>query len=130
MTADPIDLDQLDALRAAATPGPWHVAKAGGIDAGEYDTVIGRGDVDCMSRCYGGVSTIDGDNLDADAALIAVAITALPALVAELRAHRAAVAAVLAKCGQMETEAPKPQVGGFLAEEFRQTVTAAVGVDR
>ncbi len=56
----------------AATPGPWHVPRRGfGIDAGEFDTVIGPGRVDCMAYCYGGSSTIDGDRLDADQAHIA-----------------------------------------------------------
>jgi hypothetical protein len=81
--------DQLDQLRAAATPGEWHVAKGGLIDAGEYDIVISGGQVDCMARCYGGVSTIEGDNLPADAALIVAAINALPQLTAALRAVEA-----------------------------------------
>lgn len=78
-------LAELDAAVAAATPGPWHVAKSGAIDAGRYDTVIGGGPVDCMSRCYGGSSTIEGDNLPADAALIVAAVNTLPALVAAVR---------------------------------------------
>ena len=85
MTADVRDrLRQLTEAREKATGGPWSVAKSGGIDAGEYDTVIGRGPVDCMSYCYGGSSTIEGDNLPADAAAIVAEHNAVPWLVAAL----------------------------------------------
>ena len=72
---DKITTDQLDEIEAAAkkaTPGPWRVEEGIGIDAGEYDEVISPGQVSCMSYCYGGSSTIDGDNLDADMAHIAM----------------------------------------------------------
>lgn len=56
----------------AATPGPWRSGKSGDIDAGQFDTVIGRGPVECMAYCYGGSSTIEGDRLDEDRAYIAL----------------------------------------------------------
>lgn len=56
----------------AATRTRWLVPRGGtGIDAGEYDTVVGRGPVDCMAYCYGGTSTIEGDRLEQDQAHIA-----------------------------------------------------------
>jgi hypothetical protein len=84
-----VDVDALDAARAAATPGPWSIDAKGWIDAGDYATVIGPADVDCMSYCYGGTSRIEGDNLPADAALIVAAVNALPELLAEVRRGRA-----------------------------------------
>ena len=68
----------LRALSEAATPGPWTVSKRG-IEAG-YDDVLCGGDVECMSYCYGGSSTIAGDRIDADLALIAAMRNALPDL--------------------------------------------------
>jgi hypothetical protein len=79
--------DQLDQLRAAATKGAWHIAKSGAIDAGEYDTVLTGGPVECMAYCYGGSSTVEVE--DADAALIVAAVNALPQLTAALRAVEA-----------------------------------------
>ena len=90
---DKITTDQLDEIEAAAkkaTPGPWRVEEGIGIDAGEYDEVISPGQVSCMSYCYGGSSTIDGDNLDADMAHIATMDPATTlALIAEVRELRA-----------------------------------------
>jgi hypothetical protein len=42
-----------------------------------------------MAYCYGGTSTIEGDNLAADAALIVAAVNALPKLTAAVRAVEA-----------------------------------------
>ena len=81
--------DRLEQARAAATPGEWRVGKGNEIEAGQYDTVIERGPVDCMSYCYGGTSTIEGDNLPADAALIVAAVNAVPEMVAAIRAVHA-----------------------------------------
>ncbi len=82
-----IDLDALDALCAAATSGPWEVCGQS-IDGPDYKEVIRKGPVDCMAYCYGGSSTIEGDNLAADMAFCAAARTALPALIAEVRRLR------------------------------------------
>lgn len=82
----------LAALLAAATPGPW-VITANGIDGGDYDTVIGHGPVQCGSYCYGGTSSIDGDRLDADAALIVALRNNAARLVAALAVAEAVVEA-------------------------------------
>lgn len=122
MTAgrSPVELlDTLDALRAEATPGPWRVAPSGAIDAGDYDTVIGPGDVNCMSRCYGGTSTIEGDNLTADAACIIAAVNHLPALVAALRA-------VLGLAAEMDLHRRTYPARGLYADRLRAAVTAAL----
>jgi hypothetical protein len=87
VTADDLTalLDELDAAREKATPGEWVTDERGWIDA-DLRTVIGPGDVECMSHCYGGISRIEGDNLADDAALIVAAVNNLPKLTAALRA--------------------------------------------
>jgi hypothetical protein len=94
-------LNDLDAARAAGTPGEWRVNP----DADQ--------EVLCTNGSVGQVW------LPRDAALIVAAVNALPQLTAALRA-------VLAKCDAMEREAAKPQLGGFMADEFRRVVTAAL----
>lgn len=82
--------DRAEAALEGTSPEPWHIPRSGqGIDSGEYGTVIERGNVECMSYCYGGSSTIDGDNLDADLRFIAAARSLVPELVAELKTVRA-----------------------------------------
>jgi len=62
--------DKLDALTAEATDGPWILAKHKdgrilGIDAHDgYDEVVTTGNVECMSYCYGGTSTIEATDAD------------------------------------------------------------------
>ncbi|MEV4846109.1 hypothetical protein AB0K20_23190 [Micromonospora matsumotoense] len=68
----PLDLDALDALAAAATDGPWTAHPDGLV----WSPLIG--------------DPVSGSVLPEDAALIAAARNALPALVAEVRQHRAA----------------------------------------
>lgn len=78
-------MSELYAIRArlaAATPGPWVAGKGGTIDGANYAEVICKGQVDCMSYCYGGSSTIDGDNLKADTDFIANAPTDMARLLA------------------------------------------------
>ena len=83
-------VERAEAALEGVSEEPWHIPRRGtGIDSGEYGTVIGGGDVDCMSYCYGGSSTIEGDNLDADLRFIAAARSLLPELVAELKTTRA-----------------------------------------
>lgn len=83
-------LARVDAVLEGVSPEPWTVPRSGqGIDSGEYGTVIERGNVECMSYCYGGSSTLEGDNLDADLRFIAAARTLVPELVAALKAERA-----------------------------------------
>ena len=71
------DRAAIRARLAAATPGPWRIARSRGgvpwIDAGEYDEVLAPADVDCMAYCYGGTSRIEMS--DADAEFIAHART-------------------------------------------------------
>lgn len=75
-----------EAVMEGVSPEPWHIPRSGqGIDSGKYGTVIERGNVECMSYCYGGTSTIEGDNLDADLRFIAAARTLVPELVDALK---------------------------------------------
>jgi hypothetical protein len=63
-------LAQRRALAQAATPGRWHIAKSGSIDAGKYDTVLMGGPVDCGRYCQGGTSTLEWGQ-PGDAAFVA-----------------------------------------------------------
>ena len=87
----PAQLDEIEAGAKRATRGPWR--KSGTwIDAGKYDEVLCPGEVSCMSYCYGGSSTIDGDNFDADIAhIVNMDPTTTLALIAEVRELRAKV---------------------------------------
>jgi hypothetical protein len=85
MTTDPtaVDLGQIEAAMAKATPGPWKAMESEGegyIDA----MVIGS---------IGLVLGTDGGMSPADTVLAVAAVNALPALLAELRTHRARAAA-------------------------------------
>ena len=71
MTAPDEFLAPIRERLATATPGPWKANEDGTIDGSNYDEVICKGQVDCMSYCYGGSSVIEGDNLKADAEFIA-----------------------------------------------------------
>lgn len=62
------------------------------IDGAGYAEVLYPGGVDCMAYCYGGSSTIEGDNLDSDMRFVAEARTLVPELVAECAAWRAVAA--------------------------------------
>ena len=74
----PEELERLDALAEAATPGPWRVR----LYNGELQVVDSDNDVIVTGE--------DGLELD----LIAAAITALPALVAEVRRLREGIEAL------------------------------------
>lgn len=87
-------LAAIEALEQAATPGPWQANKDGTIDADGRAEVLCRGEVDCMSYCYGGTSVIEGDNLEADTAFIAASREAVPFLLALVRDQAAKLAAV------------------------------------
>lgn len=99
MTArEPLDLNRLAALDARATPGPWRVV----LDDTESPTTVWQV---CASPSHTDEVDPNGDTvfdccddgglhgepffLEADAAFVAEARTALPALVAEVRALRA-----------------------------------------
>ena len=84
----PDQLDEIEAAAKKATPGEWRV-NGERIEAGDLGEVIFPGPVECSSYCYGGSSTIDGDDLDADFAHIATMDPATTlALVAEVRKLR------------------------------------------
>lgn len=74
------------------TDAPWVVDSGerwiNGGDRG-YDEVIWPGQVECMSYCYGGSSTIDGDRLPQDMRFIAAARELIPELIAEVERLRA-----------------------------------------
>jgi len=78
--SEPIDLDALEALCNAATPSPWRTG------TGDHWSREVRAGSDAPAFC-------GARNGVADAALIAAMRNALPALIAELRATRAALAA-------------------------------------
>lgn len=70
---DPVDLDALDALLAAATPGPWGL---GGED-------------EC--RIYSESEWVGIATVSPEAKLIVAAVNALPGLIVEVRALREVV---------------------------------------
>src|SRR6266545_4315065 len=79
MATTPVDLGHVEALCAAATPGPWRLSDGGW---GEYVTAEGHT-----------VWQREEPPRVEDAALVAEARTLLPAIAAELRATREALAA-------------------------------------
>lgn len=93
---EPCDLDAMEALTRAVTQGPWVVEndQGGGDGYDVYSWTDGfteyvaadLGDSTVHSR--GAIRHFD------DAHFIAVARTAIPALIAELRAHRTALAQI------------------------------------
>ncbi len=98
MTDD--ELDRLDALAQAATPGPWQVRKHPGefdmVRQAEWTTCGDPGHWDCaVTQTVHDVSVshshLSSDRAMRDAAFIAASRTAIPALVAEVRRLRALV---------------------------------------
>lgn len=88
------ELDRLEGLHAAATPGPWKPSEYGSaneIDGDGAHAVLEGGPVNCMAYCYGGSSVVEFS--EEDHAVTIAAHNALPALLAELREHRAREAA-------------------------------------
>jgi hypothetical protein len=77
---DPLDLDTLEALANAATPGPWYYMTSGHRPVISGFTPYPHGTVLWAPRW---------DARNSDLAFIAVARTALPALIAEVRRLRA-----------------------------------------
>lgn len=97
------DTAALRELLAKATPGPWEATKRG-IEGNTYDDVIAPGPVECMSHCYGGSSTVEGDRYDTDRALIVAAVNALPTLLDELDTARATLRRVEALADEYDAE--------------------------
>lgn len=79
-------IERLEQLDRDATPGPWSSDHRGicGNESG-YDDVIVGGPVECMSYCYGGTSTLEGDRFEADKALIVALRGCVPEILAILR---------------------------------------------
>lgn len=90
-----VDIEELERLAAAATPGPWHRGQ-GPHWAREVRGSTGRGVAWCGSQGY-----------EADAAFIAAAGEAVPALCAELRAARERIAELEARAVLLEDVADK-----------------------
>lgn len=90
----PVDLlDQLDALREAATPGPWAVhpsdaSEVVGMWKSDEDGGDGWEGIDVCGARTPIPGTVHGDSAaeDANAALIVAAVNAVPALTSALRA--------------------------------------------
>lgn len=74
------ELDELDRLHREATPGPWSTAEQGGGLSWAVDCIEGDDTRVCLHDGYR-----DGFEVYADAALIAAARNALPALLALAR---------------------------------------------
>jgi len=109
--------DWLDAAAAradAATSGPWE------MHGDSVYTVLVPATSTTARRPAQRVAEVW--TTDDDTVAIAAARTDLPAAIAGLRA-------VLTLADQIEAEAPKPMVGGFLAEQLRNTVATALGVE-
>lgn len=91
------DITAARALADAATPGPWEVCRRDGevrwiTQRDGFDDPIFPGPVQCMAYCYGGTSTLEIE--DADAELITAARTLVPELCDEVERLRAVVARV------------------------------------
>lgn len=92
--SEPVDLDRLEALAAEATPGPWvrHTPdpatadEVGGIFTKTSSVIDACGEEGCGPILH-----------KADAELIVALVNAAPALIAELRAAREVVGAVIAQ---------------------------------
>lgn len=110
-------LDQAQARVDAATPGPWSTTHG----PTEHPRVWGPDDDDAEPIALV-LGFLEPDDAKATAELVAHARTDLPAVLTALRA-------VLTLADQIEAEAPKPMVGGFLAEQLRDTVAEALGVE-
>jgi hypothetical protein len=90
MTSQPLNLDEIEARAAAATPGPWTT------DGWEIYQGTGAGIPDLMKWVGETCRADDYDGSRNDAAFIAHARTDVPAMTAEIRRLRAQVAAVTA----------------------------------
>src|SRR4051812_20302588 len=96
-------LEELDALSAAATPGPWGVGER---ERGEWEVVL-----PIPKPCsvpgvpLAAVRQYARRNGKPDSAFIAAARTAVPALVAEVRRQAAVIAQLKAEFGSITANA-------------------------
>ncbi len=88
-TAQPLDLDAIQALSDAATPGPWCTDSWEIYQGTEYEPGLSM----WIGETCRGTSSLEQDR--ADAAFVAAARTAMPALVAEIHRLRAELATAL-----------------------------------
>ena len=114
---DETRLDELEALREAATPGPWHWDPN---FAEVYDTGTGLALTnDAGAEIVGAYNyhccdfRDDPRVGDADAALIVAAVNALPDLIAAARAHRGLADAVRALADELAVAASYAPYGEF-----------------
>lgn len=88
-----VNLDELERITNAATPGPWSEDHNGTPDS--PDDWYGAAILGALKLHPGGAITacnlIQVDSIPADARFIAEARTAVPALIAELREARATI---------------------------------------
>lgn len=102
MSGEPLDLDAIEARANAAMPGPWAITRVS--EESDYEgPAIGK--VDSVGPIYpdswDGLSWLGGSPEDHE--FIAHARTDVTALVAELRAARARIAALEATIAASET---------------------------
>ena len=83
----PFDLDALEQLHAATTPGPWRQCRPCGVRRAGCDIVWAASNRELP--LFGGDDVTCSTN--ADAAFIAAAHEAVPALIAEVRRLRRAL---------------------------------------
>lgn len=91
-----VDLDRLEALARAATPGPWEAVSGSEVDPATL-WLSGRntGDGGLLAEFYDGAAFSAGPRAEANAHYAAAADPAtVLALIAELRAEKAKNAAV------------------------------------
>ena len=88
------DLEEIEGMLAAATPGPWQTFPGNGIllEGRERRIVWPSDEAQSRSFCYSDICYVNptecNGNGNADAALIAAAPTLIAALVAEVRRLR------------------------------------------
>ena len=122
MTSD-FDIDELERLLAAATPGEWAVC----VDATGGTFVAGMTDTAETVCEFGAAPDDDGqEQLDADAALIAAARNSLPAILTEIRELRAENAR-LKKAATTVRNNMRRGVTGMQARKGWDLVNAALG---
>lgn len=87
-----LNLEEIDRLVAATTKGPWHVAREiDGVYSGRY-TVVRSASRNRRVVTVSQTRQHDGERAEANTRFIAEAHALVPALVAEVRRLRAALA--------------------------------------
>lgn len=116
-----IDLDELERLDKAATPGPWNIEKRDG-DMGEKDhNIYADGDVCALHENARPLRHMRRQS--ADAKMIATLRNALPTLIAELRLARAREEARMAHLNQIDRGTCSPYTCS--ADGYREAMEKA-----